>query len=151
MSGRSNIGVDEALECARALAPDLPAELVPVPRTAGRVLAEDVRAGRDLPAVASSAMDGWAVRASDTPGRLAAAGESAAGQPSDAPLVAGGALAISTGAALPAAYAFSAQDGIQIREEQFHRPNIGIAGEKPGGFRRHLCTFAGHAFPLGGF
>ena len=45
----------------------------------GRVLAEDVAAVRDQPPFAASAMDGWAVRAADAPGRLKIVGESAAG------------------------------------------------------------------------
>lgn len=93
--------MEEALGLARALAPALPAEPVPVPEAAGRVLAEDVRAGRDLPAHPSSAMDGWAVRAADTPGALAITGESAAGHPSRVALGAGCAIAVSTGAFLP--------------------------------------------------
>ena len=93
--------MEEALELARALAPPLSPQPVPVPETAGRVLAEDVHAGRDLPAHASSAMDGWAVRASDTPGVLRVAGESAAGLPSRVVLGPGCAVAVSTGAFLP--------------------------------------------------
>lgn len=90
-----------ALERARALAPRTPAEGVPVPEAAGRTLAEDVRAGRDLPPEASSAMDGWAVRSVDTPGALRIVGESAAGLPAAAPLRPGEAMAISTGAVVP--------------------------------------------------
>ncbi len=93
--------MQEALDLARSLAPALAAESVPVPQSAGRVLAEDVRAGRDLPARASSAMDGWAVRAEETPGDLAVAGESAAGRPSEVALPPGSAIAVSTGAFLP--------------------------------------------------
>ncbi len=93
--------MDEALELARSLAIATGAEPVPVPEAAGRVLAEDVCAGRDLPAHASSAMDGWAVLAADTPGVLAMAGESAAGFPSGSALGAGCAIAVSTGASLP--------------------------------------------------
>ena len=72
-----------------------------MPSAAGRTLAEDVRAERDLPPAATSAMDGWAVRAADTPGALAATGESVAGQPSDRALEHGQAMEISTGAILP--------------------------------------------------
>ena len=80
MSGRPGISVEEALaaRAARSRRRRRPSR-VPVPEAAGRVLAEDVRAGRDLPAADSSAMDGWAVRAADTPGVLRVAGESAAG------------------------------------------------------------------------
>ena len=95
------ISVADALAVARALAPATPAETVAVPEAAGRTLAEDVCAGRDLPAATSSAMDGWAVRAADTPGALIATGESAAGHPSTASLGVGQAAAISTGAILP--------------------------------------------------
>ena len=102
MSGRPGISVEEALALVAALAPARAAEAVPVPDAAGRILAEDVRAGRDLPAAESSAMDGWAVRAADTPGVLTVAGESAAGHPSDRGLAPGQAMAISTGASLPA-------------------------------------------------
>lgn len=101
MSGRATISVAEALERARELAPPMPAEPVAVPGAAGRLLAEDVRAGRDLPAVESAAMDGWAVRAADTPGSLVITGESSAGHPSGVALGAGRAAAISTGARLP--------------------------------------------------
>lgn len=85
----------------RALAPATATEAVPVEEAVGRTLAEDVRAARDLPAAESSAMDGWAVRSSETPGVLTAAGESSAGHPSDRGLEPGQAMAISTGASLP--------------------------------------------------
>ena len=92
---------EEAIALARSLAPVKTAEVVPVAETVGRTLAEDVRALRDLPAAESSAMDGWAVRSADTPGTLAAAGESSAGHPSERRLEPGQAMAISTGASLP--------------------------------------------------
>lgn len=99
---RTGLSVEEAIALAASLAPVLPAEPVPVPAAAGRVLAEDVSAGRDLPAADSSAMDGWAVRAADTPGLLRAVGESAAGSPAAAVVEPGTAVAVSTGASLPA-------------------------------------------------
>jgi molybdopterin molybdotransferase len=46
-------------------------------------------------------MDGFAVRASDLPGTLRVVGESAAGQPFDAGVAPGSAVAISTGAVVP--------------------------------------------------
>lgn len=85
------------LEHARAL----PSELVPVSDAARRVVAEEVRARVDLPPFASSAMDGFAVRAADLPGTLRIVGESAAGRPFDRPLGPGSAVAISTGAVIP--------------------------------------------------
>ncbi len=69
----------------------------------GRVLAEPVIALDDVPAFHNSAMDGFAVRASDTleGAELEIAGESAAGHPWTGALNAGTAVAISTGAAIP--------------------------------------------------
>ena len=101
MAGEQDVSVERAREIARELAPPTGAEDVPVPEAAGRVLAADARAVRDLPAAEVSAMDGWAVRAADTPGVLRAVGESAAGVPRSAGLGAGEAVAISTGATLP--------------------------------------------------
>ena len=80
----------------------LPAENVPIAAAAGRVTAEDVRARVDLPPFASSAMDGFAVRAADLPGTLRIAGESAAGRPFDTQVEPGCAVVISTGAVVPA-------------------------------------------------
>jgi molybdopterin molybdotransferase len=101
MSARAAVSVEEALALARAHALRPGAEDVPVPEAAGRTLAEDVRAVRDLPPADLSAMDGWAVRAADTPGVLAAAGESSAGRPAETRLEPGQAMAISTGARIP--------------------------------------------------
>ena len=79
----------------------LGAEEVPVEEAAGRVLAEDVRAAVDLPPFPSSAMDGFAVRAVDTPGRLTIAARIAAGRPADRALHPGEAMAIATGGVVP--------------------------------------------------
>jgi molybdopterin molybdotransferase len=60
-----------------------------------------VRAAVDLPSFPSSAMDGFALRAADTPGELRIVGESAAGSPYRGALRAGEAIKISTGAVVP--------------------------------------------------
>jgi molybdopterin molybdotransferase len=86
------------LERARPLAN----EQVPIGAAARRVVAEDVRARVDLPPFASSAMDGFAVRSADLPGALRIVGESAAGRPYERQLEPGCAVAISTGAVVPA-------------------------------------------------
>ena len=101
MAGERDVTVERARELARELAPATDFELVPVPESAGRVLAADVAAARDLPAADVSAMDGWAVRAEDTPGELHAVGESSAGAPWEPELRPGEAVAISTGGVLP--------------------------------------------------
>jgi molybdopterin molybdotransferase len=88
---------ERVLERARPLSP----ELVPIAEAGGRVTAEEVRAQVDLPPFASSAMDGFAVRAADLPGTLRLVGESAAGRPFDGQLEPGSAVAISTGAVVP--------------------------------------------------
>ncbi|MBV8529469.1 MAG: molybdopterin molybdotransferase MoeA [Candidatus Dormibacteraeota bacterium] len=86
----------------------LDAEDVALERAAGRVLAAPVVARWDLPGFDNSAMDGYAVRASevagavaDAPVRLPVRGEVAAGRRAGA-LAAGTAMRIFTGAALPA-------------------------------------------------
>jgi molybdopterin molybdotransferase len=97
----SLLSLEEAQARVLAAVRPLPAELVPIVDAAGRVVAEDVRARVDLPPFASSAMDGFAVRAADLPGTLPIAGESAAGSPFDGRLEVGAAAAISTGAVVP--------------------------------------------------
>src|SRR5512132_4433437 len=79
----------------------LDGETVPVAQAAGRVLAEDARAVVDLPPFPSSAMDGFAVRAGDTPGRLPVVARIAAGVPAPRALGAGEAMAIATGGVVP--------------------------------------------------
>jgi len=102
------IGVPDLLTIAEALARvlervvPLDVEDVPVGAAAGRVLAESATATTDLPPFDSSAMDGFAVRAVDTPGGLRLVGQSAAGRPFDGAIAAGEAVAISTGAVVPA-------------------------------------------------
>lgn len=94
--------VAEARACMLANFSALPSETVTLRGGLGRVLAEPIVAQRDHPPYAASAMDGYAVRAQDTPGRLQVIGETAAGRPFLGDYVAGTAVRISTGAALPA-------------------------------------------------
>ncbi len=93
--------VAEAQARVLAAATPLPSELVPLARAAGRVTATPALARVDLPPFASSAMDGFAVRAADTPGPLDVVGESAAGSPAERTLSGGEAIAISTGGVVP--------------------------------------------------
>ena len=74
-----SIGQAQGLVLERAL--PLPQENVPVGEAGGRVLAEPGRAAVDLPPFDSSAMDGFALRAADTPGRLPVSLRIAAGSP----------------------------------------------------------------------
>jgi molybdopterin molybdotransferase len=94
-------GIDEALTLVLESVRPLGGEDVPVARAAGRVVAARALAVTDLPPFDSSAMDGYAVRAVDTPGRLTVVGHSAAGKPETRALGAGEAIVISTGAVVP--------------------------------------------------
>jgi molybdopterin molybdotransferase len=66
-----------------------------------RVLAEDVAADRDTPALSRSVRDGYAVHASDVPGELQIAGEVRAGGRYQGSLKRGEAIEIMTGAPVP--------------------------------------------------
>ncbi len=68
----------------------------------GQVLAEDVYAPASVPPFANSAMDGFAVRASDTPATLRVVADQAAGHVTDQVVSDGTAIRIMTGAAMPA-------------------------------------------------
>lgn len=102
------LNVDDVLDrILRGLQP-LPGETVDLLQALGRVLAEDVRADQDVPAFASSAMDGYAARADDLanasaerPVRLAVFGDIPAGVRPDITVSAGQAARIMTGAPLP--------------------------------------------------
>jgi molybdopterin molybdotransferase len=95
------LSIDEALALVLEHVGPLPDEHVVVGDASGRVLAADAVARVDLPPFRSSAMDGYAVRAADTPGSLLVVGQSAAGHPAAAPLSPRDAIAISTGAVVP--------------------------------------------------
>jgi len=90
----------------------LPAETIRLSEAMGRVLAEDVVAQRDQPPLRTSAMDGWAVKAADTPADLDIVGESAAGRGFPRRLEVGQAIRIFTGAAIP-----DGADAVVIQEE----------------------------------
>jgi molybdopterin molybdotransferase len=76
-------------------------ERVPLLDAHGRVLREDVAAPYDLPRGDNSAMDGYALRAADTPGPLRVIEEIAAGQPPRLRVERGTASRIMTGALIP--------------------------------------------------
>jgi molybdopterin molybdotransferase len=78
------------------------AETVALREAFGRVTAEPVQSLVDLPPFPSSAMDGFAVRSGDAPGRFAVVDRSAAGSPAERVLGVGEAIEISTGGVVPA-------------------------------------------------
>jgi molybdopterin molybdotransferase len=95
------LSIDEALHRVLEHVRPLEAEEVDVADAAGRVLAEEARSRVDLPPFDSSAMDGYAIRAGDTPGTLPVVARIAAGHPAPRPLEAGEAMTIATGGAVP--------------------------------------------------
>ena len=95
------ISIDDALAHVLRCVEALPAEAVPLSDARGRVLVEPARALVDLPPFPSSAMDGFAVRARDTPGTLPIAFRIAAGNVAPGPVPRGAAAAIATGGAVP--------------------------------------------------
>ena len=77
-------------------------EEIPLDAAAGRVLAEDIAADRDAPAMSRSVRDGYAVRAGDLPGELQIVGEVRAGERYQGVVERGQAVEIMTGAPIPA-------------------------------------------------
>ncbi len=97
--------VAEALKRVLTDARPLPAESAPLDDALGRVLTEDIVALRTQPPAAVSAMDGYAVRASDVaraPTTLKVIGEVAAGHPFAGQVGPGQAARIFTGGVMPA-------------------------------------------------
>jgi molybdopterin molybdotransferase len=102
------LSVEEALERVLSSFQVLGPERVPILESLGRVLAEDIPADVDIPPHTNSAMDGYAVLASDTvgataesPRRLLVVGDLGAGYVSDKAVEPGTSIRIMTGAPLP--------------------------------------------------
>ena len=120
--------IEEALARVLERVRPLAAEPVPVADAAGRVLAVDARARVDLPPFDCSAMDGYAVRAADTPGMLVVVDRSAAGRPAGASLGAGEAVAISTGAVVPE----GADAVVPVERSDGGRERVRVEAAEPG-------------------
>ncbi|MGK2859720.1 MAG: molybdopterin molybdotransferase MoeA [Thermoanaerobaculia bacterium] len=102
------IGVEEAQQRVLGEVSRLDAEPVALREALGRILREDVLAPRDVPGADNSAMDGYALRASDVesathdiPVLLRVAGDLPAGAVAEATVEAGAAMRIMTGAPMP--------------------------------------------------
>jgi molybdopterin molybdotransferase len=107
--------VADALAAILDGASPLSEEMVALDEAFHRVLARDVAAKRTQPPQAMSAMDGYAVRASDAAAvgaRLKVIGEVAAGRPFDRALGAGEAARIFTGGVIP-----DGADAVVIQED----------------------------------
>jgi molybdopterin molybdotransferase len=109
------ISVDEAVRRITAAFAPTATETVPLKAALGRVLAEDVKARLDQPPSPVSAMDGYAVRASDAasvPTTLRVIGSAPAGHPYDGKLGKGETVRIFTGGFVP-----DGADAIVIQED----------------------------------
>lgn len=97
------ISVEAALAELFKLVSPLDTETIPLIKASGRVLASDVFAQRDQPPFASSAMDGYAIKAeeADLHAQFKVIGESAAGHRFDGTLKPGQTVRIFTGAPVP--------------------------------------------------
>ena len=105
---RPTLSVEQALDRVLAKFHVLAAESVPILDGLGRVLAEDVFADMDIPPLANSAMDGYAVRGDDleraptgSPLRLRVVADLPAGQTLARSVGDGEAVRIMTGAPVP--------------------------------------------------
>ncbi len=101
----SLISVDEALRriahsCAE-ISTEISDEQIDLMEAGGRILAEDIKARRSQPPFPASAMDGFAVRARQTPGQFKIIGQAAAGHRFAAALHDSQAVRIHTGAPVP--------------------------------------------------
>lgn len=129
------ISVAEAFERVLAHAEPLPAEEVPLADADGRVLAYNLKALRTQPPADVSAMDGYAVRASDVataPVRLKVIGEVAAGRPFTAAIGPREAARIFTGGVVP-----RGADAVVVQEQAKRDGDI-IEIEKPAAKGRNV-------------
>jgi molybdopterin molybdotransferase len=118
-------------------------EDVPIEEAAGRVLAEDVVAGVNVPPFNRSSMDGYAVKARDTAGAaskpvaLKLIGARHAGEVFDGVIGDGECIEIATGAPVPKGadavvmieYTRLASDGVEIQREARTGDNVAPEGE----------------------
>jgi molybdopterin molybdotransferase len=146
--------------------PVLPKERVAIGEAVGRVLAEDMSAPAELPAFATSAVDGFALRAADAGETLRVIGESAAGRPFAGGVERGTAARILTGGVLPAGAdtvvmvedVRLAGDAVTVPRDlraggNFHRPGADVkagelvltAGTQLGGAELGLAAALGFA------
>ena len=95
------VAAEEAAAQVLEHTPVLPLERVHLRNAAGRVLASDLHASNDLPAHASSAVDGYALNSADAGKTLRVVGESAAGRPFEGSIGPGTAARLLTGGVVP--------------------------------------------------
>lgn len=126
------ISFDEALSLVLETARPKASERVAIAKAAGRVLAQPVVAMVDSPPADCSAMDGYAVRDSDVPGRLRLIGESFAGAGHEGSLEPNTAIRIFTGAPVP-----EGADRVIMQEVVERDGDMAVIAEAPG-HARHI-------------
>jgi len=156
------ISVEEALTRILAEITQLDVIQVPLVESLGLVLAPDVVAQEDMPPFANSAMDGYALRSSDSrprqgqPARLHITGSVAAGYVAESAVMEGTAMRIMTGAPVPSGadsviqVELTRADGpesewVEILEPVAPGNNIRPAGED----MRHGQTILRHGLDIG--
>ena len=130
------IGVAEAIEILDQLPVYPRIERHPLGECRGLRLAEDIRCDRPFPPFDKAVMDGYAVRSADVSvdGKLRLIDTVAAGEYSASPVQAGEAIAIMTGAPLPAGadavvpIEQTSRSGDQVRFDSAVRPGQAVAG-----------------------
>jgi molybdopterin molybdotransferase len=171
------VPVEDARETVLAAVQPLAPLRLPLTDAHGCVVAEDVVATRDLPEFASSAMDGFAVRASDVagaspsrPAELKIVGRAMIGHEPQGTVGAGEAMHIATGAPIPAGadavvpIENATVDGEELvrlldgptpgthvrpRGEDVHEGDVLVpAGKRLGAPELGLLAIAGHPTPL---
>jgi molybdopterin molybdotransferase len=133
---RNLLSIEEAQQLVLRHVEPLPSETVPVDAAAGRVLSELTASAIDLPPFESSAMDGFALRSEDAPGRLPVALRIAAGAPAERALEPGEAMGIATGgvvpegadAVIPFEYVVESDNTIEIQEAVAPGANVRPVG-----------------------
>jgi molybdopterin molybdotransferase len=133
---RDLVSIEEAQALVLEHVNPLPTETAPVEAAAGCVLAEPAAATIDLPPFDSSAMDGFALRAEDTPGTLPVPSRIAAGSPAERALDPGEAMGIATGgvvpegadAVIPLEFVVDNDNAIEVPEAVERGANIRPAG-----------------------
>ena len=137
LAGTGNlISIDEARRLVLERVERLPAESIRLEAAQGRVLVDDAPATVDLPPFDSSAMDGFALRSADTPGRLPVVHRVAAGAPAPRALEANEAMGIATGGLVPAGadavipleYVVESDNTIEIEQTVERGANVRPAG-----------------------
>jgi molybdopterin molybdotransferase len=136
------LSVEDAFDRIIGCFGPLEAEEKPILECLGQVLATDVRSPLDLPPLANSGMDGYAVRQEDirgassgSPRKLSVIGTVAAGQVSTQTVTSGSAIRIMTGAPIPSGadtvVPFEETDEVERRKSGQPLNEIAIRSELP--------------------